>query len=442
MDTPQHLTDLRRKAEEQLAAVMSSLPEKSVDDIQALVHDLQVHQIELTLQNEELRRIQAELEVSRAQYVDLYSKYANLYDFAPVGYCTLDEAGAILEMNLTAAKQLGLQRPTVLHTRLYQYLFEDDRDTFFAYLRTAFSTGLRQTCELRLLKQDGTCFWAQLQGIAVQIDSGCGNEGRSERFSALPQDAEASTTNYCLTAITDISDRKSAEELLKIALQEKDLLMKEILHRTKNNMGSIISLLYLIALRHPENAQMAGIFQGIEQRIRAMLLVQKQLYQSENFAEIDLKTYLDDLASAMFYNLHVGKMALRLDTETVIVSPDKAIACGLVVNELLTNALKHAFPPDGLSDKINDPDNEPGEIRMALRRIGAETVELLVSDNGVGLPEGFDPGHLKSLGLALVTTFVQQLEGTFEVTSDHGTRWGIRFPQRAYSPHAQMSTAD
>jgi PAS domain S-box-containing protein len=417
MDTSQHLTDLRRKAEERLATVMSSFPEKSVEDMQALVHDLHVHQIELTLQNEELRSTQAELEASRQNYADLYQKYANLYDVAPVGYCTLDESGCIQDINLTAATQLGIERAALLNTRLYQYILEEDRDTFFLHQRKAFDTGTRQTCELRLFTHDDTPFYAQLETVVIQAGS--------ERFGALSKNAEASTTNHCFTTISDITDRKHAEELLQITLREKDLLMQEILHRTKNNMGAIINLLYLLTLRHPENAQMVDIFQDLEQRIRAMQLVQQQLYQSENFAEIDLKAYLDDLASEMFYTLRVGETKLCLDTETVIVSPNKAITCGLLLNELLINALKYAFP-----EKQAVP-GQTNEIRVALQRTDAETLEMQVSDNGVGLPEDFDLEHLKSLGLSLVPAFVQQLEGTFEVTSDHGTCWRIRFPQHS-----------
>lgn len=438
MDTSQHLTDLRRKAEEQLAVVMSSLPEKSPEDMQALVHDLHVHQIELTLQNEELRRIQTELEVSRMQYADLYNKYANLYEFAPVGYCTLDESGVILEMNLTAAKQLGIQRDTALRARIYQYIVEDDHDSCFVYLHAAFSTGLRQTCELQLLKQDGTCFWAQLEGIVAQVGSKGGSEVRSEHLSALPQGAETSTTNYCLVAITDITDRKHAEEQLKISFREKDMLMQEILHRTKNNMGAIISLMHLLTLRHQEHALMAHIFQEIEQRILAMLLVQQKLYQSGNYTSVDLKEYLEELTPEVFHSLQVSTARLHLTTEPVVVSPDTAITCGLLLNEVLTNALKYAFPPDGLPDRTDEPGQPPdvsaslpSEICVTLQRIDAKTVELHISDNGVGLPEDFDIEHPKSLGLSLIDGFVRQLQGTFEVTGDHGTHWRIRFPQHS-----------
>jgi two-component sensor histidine kinase len=250
---------------------------------------------------------------------------------------------------------------------------------------------------------------------------------------------EASTTSaetgaskpaiHCLTAITDISDRKHAEELLNIALREKDILMKEILHRTKNNMSTIISLLNLLAVRHKENTQMVSIFQEVEQCIHAMLLVQQQLYQSENLAHIDLKEYLDKLVPLAFHNLQDRRIRLCLHTESVVVSPDLAISCGLLLSELLMNALKYAFPQAHASQ----PDLI-AEIRVTLQCINAETVELLVSDNGVGLSEDFDLGHLESLGLSLVTAFVQKLQGTFEVTSEHGTRWRIWFPQPSSSP--------
>lgn len=418
-----HLTDLRRQAEEQLNNVMASLPDRSPEDMQALLYDLHVHQIELTLQNEDLRRAQTELAASRSQYIELYRQYANLYEFAPVGYCTLNEAGSIRNMNLTAAQQLGAERSALLNTRVYRYICEDDRDACFAHLRAAFSTGFRQTCELRLRKQDGTLFWAYIESIVVTA--------RRERFSAPSQDADAPmataetvASNQCLTTISDISIRKHTEELLKTALRDKDLLMKEILHRTKNNMGAIISLLHLLAFRHEEYPQILDIFQNIEQRIHAMLLVQQQLYQSEHVTEVNLKIYLDELSETIFYNLQDGGIQLIIKTEAVLLPPDGAIACGLLLTELLTNALKYAFPPS----RASLPE-QMDEIYVTLQRCDADMLELRVSDNGVGLPPDFDPTRQKSLGCSLIAAFTQQLRGTLKVTSDHGTRWCIRFPQ-------------
>ena len=414
----QHLTELRRKAEEQLQTMMTSLPEKSPEDIQALLHDLHVHQIELTLQNEELRIAQAGLEVSQIQLEASRAKYVNLYDFAPVGYCTLDEAGTLLSVNLTAARQWGFERANVLNTRIYQYIVEQDRDIVFMHLRAAFRSGSRQTCEIRLQKQDGTLFWAQLEGSVVDTEPG------GPDVVAVDAAAPSRPIRQCFTTLTDISERKRAEELLNNALEEKNTLMKEILHRTKNNMAMIISLLNFTAMRHEKNPTMLQAFQDIESRIKAMLLVQQKLYQSSSYTQIDLKDYLDVLVPEVFHTLRVKAIGLRLETESVAVSVDKAITCGLLLNELLTNALKYAFP----ASFAGQPDSPP-EIRVVLQRIDAGTVELQVSDNGMGLPPDFTLDGQESLGLTLIAAFARQLRGTFTVSGERGTHWSIRFPE-------------
>ena len=218
MNTQQRLDELRQKAEEQLKQVMDSLDDKSSEDIQTLLHDLHVHQIELTLQNEELLRTQAELEVSRKKYAELYEKYLNLYDFAPVGYCTLEKDGTIREINLSAADQLGIERDLLLKKRIQDCVIEDDQETIFLQLRKAFDTHTRQTCEVRLLKRDGTSFYAQLESIVVQE----GNKippnpplGKGGTHPSQEGTAEAFATSHCRTTITDITERKRAEEQLQ-----------------------------------------------------------------------------------------------------------------------------------------------------------------------------------------------------------------------------------
>jgi PAS domain S-box-containing protein len=213
------MDDLRKRAEKALQDYFVNPEGYSLEDIKKLLHELRVHQVELEMQNDELRTAQIELEVSQKQYANLYEKYHNLYDVAPVGYCTLEKDGTIQEINLTAADQLGVEKDVLLNTRIQQYIVAEDQEIFFLHLRKAFDTQTRQTCELRLLKRDGASFWVQLESIVVQENaeaSVC-----SERFSASLNNAEAFTTSHCRTTITDITRRKQAEEQLKSALNAK-----------------------------------------------------------------------------------------------------------------------------------------------------------------------------------------------------------------------------
>jgi len=230
-----------------------------------------------------------------------------------------------------------------------------------------------------------------------------------------------------LAKVKVIARIKQAEDQLKAALQEKEVLLQEVYHRTKNNMAAICSLLQLQS-DHIEDEQVLHIFQETENRILSMTLVQQKLYQSDDLANIDLKEYLMDLADTVFenYQMRSGNIALTFDIESpVIVSNDTAIPCGLILNELLSNAMKYAFPDDAttLSDQTH-------QISVSLYAMDAGEIELRVRDNGVGLPDDFDLRNSPSLGLELVTMFAEsQLQGTLELKSAQGAEFIIRFKE-------------
>jgi PAS domain S-box-containing protein len=172
----------------------------SLEEMQHLLHELRVHQIELEIQNEELRRIQEELEASKARYVDLY-------DFAPVGYLTVSENGLILEANLTAAAQLGVTRSSLIKKPLTSIILPADQDIYYRHRKALFETGAQQSCELRLLRIDSPPLWVLLQ-------------------ATLSEDGENGTP-ACRVAVTDIHERKQAEEKLRIAYAELELRVQE-----------------------------------------------------------------------------------------------------------------------------------------------------------------------------------------------------------------------
>ena len=153
----------RKQAEEKAARPSENLAIMSPEETHRMLHELRVHQIELEMQNEELRRAQAELDASRTRYSDLYNH-------APAGYCTLNEEGVILESNLAAAAILGVvRRATVKFTR---FILKEDQDIYYLHRKQLLATGIPQTCELRMVKMDGTVFWAHLATIAAQDNNG------------------------------------------------------------------------------------------------------------------------------------------------------------------------------------------------------------------------------------------------------------------------------
>ena len=182
--------ELRKRAEEQLKSKKTPPRVMSDEDTRRLVHELQVHQIELEMQNDELRKSQAELEESRAGYSDLY-------DFAPVGYFTFDKHGLIREANLTAATELGIERSLFMNKPFRAYIVMEDREIFDSHLQKVYKSDARQTCEIRLKRKDGSEFYAQLESIAVLNSKG---------------------TNVCRTSYIDISSRKQTERAVLDAL--------------------------------------------------------------------------------------------------------------------------------------------------------------------------------------------------------------------------------
>jgi PAS domain S-box-containing protein len=216
-----------------------------------------------------------------------------------------------------------------------------------------------------------------------------------------------------VVALRDVTDRKRSENL-KQSLEEKEILLQEIHHRVKNNIQVISSLIQLQS-RHIKDEKYREMFKESRDRIRSMALVHERLYQSENLANIDFNKYIRDLA----YNLRrsYGATGIVLNVECdVSLGIDTAIPCGLIINELISNSLKHAFPG-----------NREGEIRIVFHSLN-ENIELIVCDNGVGLPDGMDFRNTESLGLHLVTILAEgQLRGEISVDTSKGTMFRIVF---------------
>lgn len=226
---------------------------------------------------------------------------------------------------------------------------------------------------------------------------------------------------------SEITERKQAEEALrqseeqiKASLQEKEVLLKEIHHRVKNNMQVICSLLNLQS-GSIEDSQTLELLQEAQNRVASMALVHEQLYQSEDLARIDFAEYIQNLAANLLssYDVNSDAIALKINVEHIHLSVDAAIPCGLIINELVANSLKYAFPS-----------GKSGEIRIALHSDNNNQLLLSVSDNGIGLPSDFDIQNTETLGLQLVTALTGQLSGSIELNRNLGTEFKITFPEK------------
>ncbi|MDO9045476.1 MAG: sensor histidine kinase [Methanobacteriaceae archaeon] len=202
-------------------------------------------------------------------------------------------------------------------------------------------------------------------------------------------------------------------------LNDKEMLIKEIHHRVKNNLTVISSLLSLQS-RYIKDESDKDLFKESENRAKSMALIHERLYRSEDVKSIDFSDYITSLSRDLFdtYVTSKDKIQLKLDVENIMVDVDNTVPLGLIINELVTNCLKYAFPS-----------NRTGTININFHKIGSEYV-LEVIDDGIGLPEDFDTDKSDSLGMRLISGLTAQLDGEMEMLNDSGTTFRIRFSDR------------
>jgi two-component sensor histidine kinase len=215
------------------------------------------------------------------------------------------------------------------------------------------------------------------------------------------------------------SERIRAEESIKNSLMEKEVLLRELYHRTKNNM-QVISSLLRIQLSYTQDNKLAAIFQSLQDRIQSMALVQQKLYASKDLSIISLKEYIIDLAKLLIESYRASEKRIKLDLtglEEIPVTVDCAIPCGLVLNEIISNSLKHAFPGD-----------ITGEIRITLGKTSNDEIEFSVSDTGIGVDPSFDFKTDSKMGLKTAINIIEnQLRGQVLINREHGLTFTTRF---------------
>ncbi|MCB0742637.1 MAG: HAMP domain-containing protein [Ignavibacteriales bacterium] len=236
----------------------------------------------------------------------------------------------------------------------------------------------------------------------------------------MERTAELAESNIALEL--ENKERIKGEKLLQSSLHEKEVLLKEIHHRVKNNLQIISSLLYLQSKKF-ENEDVKNIFKDSQTRVKSMSLVHEKLYQSKTLSHIDFKEYIQNLTNYIFSSYtNNKKIRMAIEAEEIKLNIDTAVPCGLIINELVSNAMKYAFPENF---KIEKP-----VIKVAIKRLDELKYSLIISDNGIGIPEDYDQRQSKSLGLQLVNSLVAQIEGDLKVISEKGIEYRIVFIDR------------
>ena len=397
-----------------------------------LVHDLRTHQMELEMQNEQLRQLQEKLEDSR-------DRYYQLFDIAPVGYLIVDKQGIITECNRTAVFMLGKARTRLLKTPLSRFVKIRSRDDFYRHMIDVFSRRTRQTCEIELLRPERKSFFARLESITMHdyphpspralvalIDI---TDKKEAEIDLAEHHEKLSRLFKERTRMLD-RERAQKEQLsaaslrLSEALREKEVLLKELYHRTKNNMNVISSLLFLqMTSMKKQNPELVQAMKDTQNRIQAMSLVHEMLYKAENLTRIDIGDYVRKITRSIMTGFKDadGRIALDMKIAPMDIPMEKALPLGLVLNELITNSMKYAFP-----------EKKTGRITIKIAKAGRRGMDLYFKDNGPGLPRGLDAGHAESLGLRLVNNIVtRQLDGTVEARNRRGAEFRIKIQDQA-----------
>lgn len=334
--------------------------------------------------------------------------YRDLVDNALVGVYKTNMDGEILFINESLANLLEYK--TVEEARSINissiYKNSTEREYFIALLK---KEGKIEEYEAELLTKSGKIL----------------NVILSAKFDGV----------YISGMAMDITERKKAENAIKKSLDEKEVLIREIHHRVKNNMQIISSLLSLQS-RYIDDKKTFELFRDSQNRVKSMALIHEKLYQSDNLAEIDFKEYIKNLTTDLIrsYGVTPGSISLSINVNNVSLGVNTAIPCGLIINELLTNSIKHAFriveSPELPNGIFMGSDGRNGKINIELHQTNEDNYRLIFSDNGIGLPENFEFKNIKSLGLRLVNSLTEQLDGKIDLEQVNGTKFIITFMKK------------
>jgi PAS domain S-box-containing protein len=339
-----------------------------------------------------------EIEQKDVKLRESEEKFRSVADSAVDGIITTDTEGKIVLFNSSLKNIFGYETDEMIGKQVTMLMPDRYKKIFCANLEKFKSTGAHElagkTFETIGLKKDGTEFPFE---ISIATWSSKGNV-------------------FITSIIRDVTERKKTEKLLQKSINDKEILLKEIHHRVKNNLMIISSLLNLQS-RYIKDEESKNIFKESQNRAKSMALIHERLYQSTDLKRIDFGDYIRTLTDDLYhtYVLDSSIVKLNIQVEDLMLDIDHSIPLGLIVNELVSNSLEHAFPH-----------GKSGEITIKFYSQGHKYL-LEVKDDGVGIPNDIDYKNTDSLGLRLVTSLTEQIEGEIEFNNEHGTLFKISF---------------
>lgn len=348
------------------------------------------------------------LERTVAALRDSEERFRHTFEQAAIGVAHVTPDGTFLRVNRRFAEMTGYTSEELLGMNAQQLAHPEDRPDAAANVQRLVEGGEESfTSERRFIRKDGTSIW-------------------TDNTVSLLRGADGAP-RYLIAMVAEATGRKRSEAAMKALLNEKDVLLREIHHRVKNNMQVVSSLLSLQALGL-EDEKLRRVFQESQSRVRAMALIHETLYESEDLSRIELGPYISRVGDGLIgmYGAPTGRIALAVAAGEIALNIDDTVPCGLIINELLSNSLKYAFP-----------DGRAGEVRIEATSTEDGEITLEVRDNGVGIPREIDIRRTATMGMRLVTGLVEnQLGGTIDVDRSAGTAFRIRFHRGGLRPGA------
>ena len=327
-------------------------------------------------------------------------RFRTTFELAGVGIAQVSLDGCFADVNPRICEITGYSSEEIKGLTFQDITHPDDLDTDLEYARQLLAGEIdRYSLDKRYFRKDASVIWVNLTG-------------------SLVRDAAGKPLHF-IAVVEDISGRKDAETTVRRSLDEKEVLLREIHHRVKNNMQVISSLLSLQAAKI-DDARLNKLFRESQSRVRAMALIHEILYDSRDLSRIDLKSYISRLATSLkrMYGADSGRVRLTVESAAITLGIDDMVPCGLAISELISNSLKYAFP-----------DGRDGRIDILVNKAPDGGIELIVGDDGVGMPEGLDYRNTNTMGMGLVVSLVErQLGGSLELDRTQGTRFKIVIP--------------
>ena len=338
----------------------------------------------------------SETKKAEIKIIESEKRYRELFINLSDAIIIVNENNDILEMNPEASNLFGLQLKKDRIINLYDFIDKKDIKKTKIKSKELKEKGAIKGLEIDIIDAKARKKTVELSSNAVYVD-GVFKGSRD--------------------ILRDITEKKIINDELRVSLNEKEVLLKEVHHRVKNNLQVISSILNLQS-SYVDDKKTLDILKESQNRVKSMSFIHENLYRTKDFNKIDFSEYIENLTKSMIhsYQYSENNISLVLDLDDVLLSIDISIPCGLIINELLSNALKYAFPT-----------NKAGSIFISVKKQSNKAIQIIVEDNGVGYTKGLDSENEGSLGMLLVRTLIEQIDGKIELLKHKGTKYLITF---------------